>query len=621
MIVRKDKIESVVSDLKKCAELGLDTETTGLSETDRIFSLIISTDKTPYYFNFQHYDGINPEFILPRSVMTKDLVSLFQDPDKLWFIHNAKFDMRMLSYESIDCVPRGTIHCTQVNERLIKNNYPPGSYSLKKCADRRGWEKLDEVEKYISKNKLFKWVNIPGKKRRAKDKFYYKVPFNITAKYGERDGHLHILLGKSQIESLKSLQRKKEAHFLENPHLDKIIENERKLTKVIFDMERRGIKIDKNYVKAAWNFETDEYDKYVAQFEKISGCDFKDSPSALAEAFAKTGAKLSYTEKGNPTFADGVLKKMGGELASCLRKIRKHYKYSGTYYSSFLYYSHKDTIHTTFNQGGTDTGRFSSSNPNLQNIPKEESFDGLRYVVRKCFVPRKDHCFVMIDYDQQEFRMMLDYAGEKELIKKINDGHDVHQATADELNKNDVGVDRTIAKKINFLLLYGGGPRLLADELGVDLTTARNLMDSYFRNFPGIRRLFDNIVRKSKTRGFILNWAGRVYHRERNREYAMVNHLIQGGCAEVLKFAMTNLHDYLKDKKSAMLAQVHDELLFEVHKDELHIVQDLKNIMESIYPCFNNMKLTCSVEHSWVSWGSVDKKEGYPHEQATGDSV
>jgi DNA polymerase-1 len=193
----------------------------------------------------------------------------------------------------------------------------------------------------------------------------------------------------------------------------------------------------------------------------------------------------------------------------------------------------------------------------------------------------------------------------------INNGLDVHEATAKMLNHPKV--DRQIAKTINFMLLYGGGTAKLAKQLNIPETTARAWRSRYFDRLPYVQRFLERTIRTAKIKGHIHNWAGRrCYLSSHKGAYIMPNHLIQGGCADIIKSAMVKIDKLLVGTKSAMLIQVHDELILEMHKTELDLIPKIKAIMESIYQPKNNLKLTCGVEHSWVSLAPCDKVEGLP---------
>jgi DNA polymerase-1 len=484
---------------------------------------------------------------------------------------------------------KGRVHCTMALARLVRNDEL--KYSLDACARRIGYEKDDTVEEYISENKLYEKVSIPGKKQKETIKYYNQVPLNIMVKYGEKDAMLTYKLGIYQEQKFKEM------------NLMEVYENELKLTKTCFDMELRGVQLDMDYVRDANLHEFWLLDEAKQNFKTLSGITYKAGPKCLAAAFEALNLEYPLTEKGNPCFNKEALSKMDNPLADIIRRIRTHEKNIGTYYSSFSYYADDSgCLHANIRQGGTETGRFSYSDPNLQNIPKE---DGGRYPVRRSFKPREGFRFVMIDYDQQEYRMMLDYAGETTLIDKVLAGVDVHQATADI-----VRISRTEAKTLNFALLYGAGKYKISEMLGIPEAEATHLIDRYFLELPYVRHFLRSVKTVGGDRGWIQNWLGRrCYILKPEYNYILPNHLIQGGCADVIKVAMNKCADYLKGKLSSMLIQVHDELLFEVHESELDIIPDLRSIMESVYKPRNGLNLTCSVDYSTRSWHDKEPYE------------
>ena len=183
--------------------IGLDTEGYGLEFGDRLFSIALSTQRVSHYFNF--YDG--PDYLGNYSPEITDInefkelfKSLSEDESITWYIHNASHDLQKLSYEGIELA--GNVVCTMVTERLLYNNYGPTEYSLDKCAKRRGWQKLDLVEECIAKNKLYTVKNIPGKKKRIKDKHFEKVPYELLSKYARQDSKLHLDIGLDQGRTL-----------------------------------------------------------------------------------------------------------------------------------------------------------------------------------------------------------------------------------------------------------------------------------------------------------------------------------------------------------------------------------------------------------------------------------
>jgi DNA polymerase-1 len=377
-------------------------------------------------------------------------------------------------------------------------------------------------------------------------------------------------------------------------------------------MEWVGIKINRAYVTEAQAFEQREVDRYKREFYDISGGrSFIDSNKALDEAFRACGYdEIPVTEKGNPSFTDAALEGLGGKLAECVRCIRHHEKRIGTYYSSFLHYAGADdVIHPNMKQGGTETGRFSYSEPNLQNVPKEEhAEDGHPSIVRRSFVPRDGKCFVMIDYKQQEYRLMLDYAGETQLIAEVNAGADVHQAMADM-----VGITRQQAKTLNFAVLYGASSAKIAGMLKIGNAEATHLLNLYYSKLPRVKAFKNAVIKRGEMRGYIINWAGRRCHIDRRDwAYVLPNHLIQGGGADVIKFAMVKIAALLEGTKSAMTLQIHDELLIAMDPDDFHLIPKVQQIMESVYPAQNGIVLATSVSHSFKSWGAPDVVEGLP---------
>lgn len=609
MIVSRENWTEVLSELLKPGIYALDTETTGLSESDRLFSIVIYNGKQGYYFNFQTYGVEVPiGWVLPRFWLD-NFEQVFRNPDATWFIHNAKFDMRMLAYEGLFI--DGKVICTQASERIYRNNYFGGKpYSLASCAKRRGWAKDDKVEAYIAEHQLWTVVPILGKKDPDKRKHYEKVPLDIISEYALMDAKLCYDIGIDQALKIEQMDIDK-GPAVQN--IANIYVNEAKLTKTCFFMERYGVQIDREYTQRAAEYEQSEVVRLHDQFHGMTGLHFIDGETVLAPAFAAVGEEIPYTPKGNPSFAGDVLEGMDSPLAKVVKDIRTHTKYLNTYYSTFLHLADKDnTIHPSMWQGGTETGRFSYSDPNLQNVPKEdEDWDQRPYLVRKCFVPREGFVFVSMDYKAQEFRMMLDYAGQKSLIQAVNDGADVHQATADML-----GVTRNTAKTINYGLLYGMGVKKLGKALGVSEKEAKDLKSNYFDKLPGIQRFLFQCADKARAQGYVTNWLGRrCYLSDNNFAYKMPNHIIQGGCADIIKLAMNKIDKYLcceAGPLSRMLLQVHDELLFEMSPVQFYHIEKIKEIMENTYISKNGIKMEVDISHSTVSWGFKDKVAGVP---------
>ena len=381
-----------------------------------------------------------------------------------------------------------------------------------------------------------------------------------------------------------------------------LISNERLLTKTFFEMESRGILIDRDFVKRAAMFEFSVIEEGKQEFEKDTGHPFKDSSKLFAKIYDERGEPYPKTAKGNPSFTKDFFKVAETPTTKLIRKIKEAEKRVGTYYTSFLHYAGlDDRIHANIRQAGTTTGRLSYSNPNLQNVPKEENAKG-EFVVRRSFIPPPDFYLVSLDYAQVEYRLMLDYAGEARVIKAVMDGEDLHQSMADV-----VGITRQQAKTLNFACLYGAGPEKIAWMLKISHKEAVDLRNRYFSKLPKVRQFIKRVMQTGEARGYVRNWCGRRCHiRFKSESYRLPNHLIQGGAADIIKFAMPQISDLLKGSRNGMVIQIHDDIVSEIHENDLHLVKEIKTIMEKVYEPKNGMYLSAEPEISKVSWAKRD---------------
>lgn len=578
MIVRPQDFSVVSELLKREKVLVVDTETTGLAvwRHDKLFALIVGTlTGEVYYFN---YNELEPACLLTQK-------PTFFTEDQTVVFHNAKFDLAAL-YQSGVHVP-GKIYDTEVNARVLYNEYM--SYSLDACLERIGEKKSSVVEDYITTHHLWEWESLPGKKMRTKRKHFQKVPIDIMLPYAEQDvsGTTKLYLSQQ-----KELTEKKLHH---------VSELESKFTRVLFDIEKTGVKISPEYCEKAFAHEHSVYAREAEEFTKLTEVRFSDSRAVLAKVFKDFSGQIPKTEKGNDSFTDEVITLIPHPAARCVQNYREAYKKAHTYYQNFIHLAdEEDIVHCTFRQANTRTARLSAADPNFQNVPKRESKDSV-YRIRQALVPREGFLFVDVDYKAMEFKLMLDYAAELSLIREIKAGLDPHQATADL-----VGIERDPAKTLNFGLLYGMGVDKLSLQLGVSVEDARRFKKKYFNALPSVESFIKRATYAAETRGWVKNWYGRGYYfPDPKFAYKSANTIIQGGCADVVRVAMILVADYLKDKKSRMILQVHDSILFEVHMDEDYVIPVVMELMGSAYPG-KYINLDCDMKYSFKSWGELE---------------
>jgi DNA polymerase-1 len=566
MLVQEHNLSECLKEISAAEYLAVDTETTGLMwyKKDRLFSMSIATKDKEYYFDFLN------------TLSLDSLSKVFGEIKGILFMHNAKFDMHFLAKENIPILNYKIID-TMILARLVKNERL--SLSLDTLAKEVGYEKLDTVKKYLLDNKHYDFFMVPGKKKREKIFFFDKAPLAILQPYAERDARITYALGIKYLDEIKKHDSKLPNNFCT---LESVLNTEIQLTKTLFKMEETGIKIDPDFTKKAHLFEGNRALAACQNFTNNSGFEFLDSGKHLAKIFDFKGYSYEKTEKGNPCFNDDALEKMDNPLAENIRQYRRAYKAANTYYVNFLWLSDSENIiHATANQVGTATGRMSYSEPNLQNLNKVDEDDpeyGDEFLVRRCFVPRPGYTFYMFDFEQMEYRLMLDYAKEMSIIEEIKGGKDIHQATADMM-----GITRRTAKTINFMLLYGGGVQKLADALKLSYAEANDLRNLYFSKLPNVTNFIRDVVRTAERRGYILNCFGRKYYFQRDFAYKAPNYLIQGGCADIIKTAMIKIDSQLP-KTSRLLVQVHDELVFEIsEEDKKELVPWIQFVMATAY--------------------------------------
>ncbi len=393
------------------------------------------------------------------------------------------------------------------------------------------------------------------------------------------------------------------------------------LTYTLFNIERRGVKIDPEQFKKLSKELGDEHAKLEQEMYSMAGYEFNiGSPSQLSEVlFTKLQLPTTGIKKGKTGYSTGQaeLDKLRGQhpIIELIEKTRELAKLKNTYVDSLPKLADEhDRIHTTFNQDVAATGRLSSTNPNLQNIPIRTE-QGRR--IREAFIADGDKVLVSADYSQFELRLAAILAGDEKLINDFNGNVDIHTKTASEvygIPMDDVTkTQRRDAKVINFGVLYGMSPHGLAANTGMSFTQAKEFIDHYFEIRQPIRKFIDQTLEKARTEGYVETYYGRRrptpdvkssnFMVRMGAERAAANMPIQGTEADLMKRAMLRVDEEIGDLGEQIL-QIHDSILVECPKENGEKVAELlKTIMENIAP---ELKIALKVDvHIGTTWGEL----------------
>jgi DNA polymerase-1 len=376
--------------------------------------------------------------------------------------------------------------------------------------------------------------------------------------------------------------------------LDLFYDIEMPLIAVLYEMEKNGIKVDKEALNEYSIQLTEQLDKLETHIYELAGETFNiNSPKQLGEIlFEKLELPIIKKTKTGYSTAQDVLEKLSSEhlIIPSIMEYRQLIKLKTTYADGLVdYINNKDSrIHSRFNQTITATGRISSTDPNLQNIPIKLE---LGRAIRKVFVPEEDYCFVDADYSQIELRLLAELSQDDMLIDAYKNNQDIHKLTASQVFHTPfdevTSLQRSNAKAVNFGIVYGMGAFSLSQDLNITRKEAENYIKQYFEKYPSVHIFLENAKRLAKERGFAVTMFGRrrpipeikstnFIQRSFGERVAM-NSPIQGGAADIIKIAMIKVYKKLKTLglKSRLILQVHDELLIETHKDEVEAVKDI----------------------------------------------
>ena len=394
------------------------------------------------------------------------------------------------------------------------------------------------------------------------------------------------------------------------------------LMKILAKMELAGISLDTDWLsRESVDLENDLRELEQKIFE-LSGEEFNmNSPKQLGEILfekLKLDPKAKKTKTGQYSTSEEVLQKLAykHEIIQHILKYRAYQKLKSTYVDALpSEIEPKDNrVHTTFSQTTAATGRLSSLNPNLQNIPIRTARG---QQIRGAFVAEEGKKIISADYSQIELRLIAELSGEDNMIKAFQNGEDIHASTASKLFKIPLDqVDKTQrsqAKTVNFGIIYGQGAFALAEQTGLSRTEAKQMIDSYYENYPKLKIFMTEQVEKARKNGFVETILGRKRHLKDinsnnfvvrgHAERNAVNAPIQGSAADVIKIAMIDIDKALSEGgfKTKMLLQVHDELLFEVPEEEIEPIKALiKEKMESAVKTKVPLIVEVGVGNNWL---------------------
>ena len=436
---------------------------------------------------------------------------------------------------------------------------------------------------------------------------FSNVEISKACEYAAEDALMTLKLFNRQLEIFKEKN--------EEEILKLAFDVEFEFIYVLAEMENNGIKIDVELLKEYKEKSNKYISELTSKIHEISGVEFNiNSTKQLGVVLFETlGLTASKKTKTGYSTDEAVLSSIENEhpVIPLLLKYREAYKLQSTYIEPLLELGLKNEdnrIHTSFLHTGTATGRLSSKNPNLQNIPVGS--DSILQI-RQAFIPKEGYKLVGIDYSQIELRLLAHFSQDEALVDAFKNNLDIHYQTAVKIFGEERAKEkRGIAKSINFGLLYGMGSKKLGDTLGIPSKEAKQYIDSYFEAFKSVKDYLKSIEDFANTNGYVKTLLNRKRLFDFNSANAMmkaaylreaVNTLFQGSAADLIKLAMINIYQKYKDNENIkLLLQIHDELVFEV-KDEFveEITFSIKNIMENIYKLNVPLKVSLSVGSSW----------------------
>lgn len=553
--------------LKDAEIIAFDTETTSLDYMSAKLvgvSFAVQEGKAAYLPFGHDYEGAPKQ--LTKEAVLSALKPVLENPGIKKITQNGKYDIEVLANAGIHL--QGLAFDTMLE-----------SYVQDSTASSHGMEAL--ALKYLGL-KTIGFEEIAGKG--SKQLTFNQIELAKAAQYAAEDADITLRLHNALWKRISDL-----------PGIKHVFENiEMPLVPVLAQMERTGVLIDPEKLKQQGKELAQRVHELEQQAFTLAEMEFNiNSPKQLQEVlFQKLNLPvLQKTPTGQASTADPVLQELAIDFAlpRIIIEYRSLSKLMSTYTNRLIEQIHTETgrLHTSYHQTGTATGRLSSSDPNLQNIPIR-SPEGRR--IRQAFIAPKGYQLISADYSQIELRLMAHISEDKSLLQAFAQNLDIHKATAAEVCgvplEKVTNEMRRDAKAVNFGLIYGMSAFGLTRQLGISREEAQNYIDRYFQRYPKVKHYMDSTRSKAREKGYVETlWGRRLYLPDINSsqhmrikaaERAAINAPLQGSAADIIKMAMIRIYHWLKDEKvpAKMIMQVHDELVFEVEESHLEEVAE-----------------------------------------------
>lgn len=559
-----EKLQEIKPALLACTDPCVDTETTGLSiygnaerKRDRVIGISIDIGQEAYYFPFRHAAGLN----LPMEVM-EFFRSYLSDPHRTYGGWNYSYDLHMMAFDGIKIAPN--FEDAMLAVHLLNEN--EDTFKLKPLSDKYGIGN-GSLQESILEDKVFVECKKQGLEcsrssnnpNNVKSMMYVLPPEDVEP-YACDD----VRLTRGMLDMVKPA--------LQYHGLYDIWKQVNYYSYILVLMEHRGMHVDRGVVE---RYRVEAEDFAVEALNKLNEkAGFELNPNSPKKVAEFLGVQSTAAEQLQ------ILIDAGGEDAEKARLIQNARGWKSVdsrYYTPYLnLMDENDCLHSSLNLIGTYTGRLSCSNPNLQAVAKATEV----FKVKDVFTARPGFTMIQADYKQAEMRLVTHYTKDKTMRELIEADADLHSATAELLH-----IPRNAAKRINFSVIYGIGYKHLAENLRVDLETARDYLKRYHALYPGFRQLMNQCEEFAKQNGYIKMWTGRTRHFNvdpvRADPHKAMSNMIQGGVAEIVRVAISRLFPAITDIGGYMLMQVHDSVIFEVPDNQLAVaLPTIKRIME-----------------------------------------